>query len=105
MMADIFNNPSKPFYRFGDIMLLPKIEETRWVDFITSKFAETNKIISKEDARLIAVLMKIIPGMYSNWLIIPGIAQFLKLQELILKMLYWSLFRPILPFIRKKLNL
>jgi AAA+ ATPase superfamily predicted ATPase len=58
MMADIFNNPSKPFYRFGDIMLLPKIEETRWVDFITSKFAETNKIISKEDARLIAVLMK-----------------------------------------------
>ncbi|GAL85420.1 ATPase [Sporocytophaga myxococcoides] len=58
MMADIFNNPSKPFYRFGDIMLLPKIEENRWVDFITSKFAETNKIISKEDARLIAVLMK-----------------------------------------------
>lgn len=58
MMADIFNNPSKPFYRFGDIMLLPKIEEVRWVDFITSKFAETNKIISKEDAKLIAVLMK-----------------------------------------------
>src|SRR4030095_5972948 len=26
MMTDIFNNPSKPFYRFGDIMLLPKIE-------------------------------------------------------------------------------
>lgn len=58
MMSDIFNNPSKPFYRFGDIMLLPKIEESRWVDFITTKFAETNKVISKEDARLISVLMK-----------------------------------------------
>ncbi|MBO9700414.1 MAG: ATP-binding protein [Sporocytophaga sp.] len=58
MMSDIFNNPSKPFYRFGDIMLLPKIEESRWVDFITTKFTETNKIISKEDARFISVLMK-----------------------------------------------
>ncbi len=58
MMADIFNNPSKPFYRFGDIMLLPKIEEDRWVEFITAKFAETNKEISKEDARLISLLMK-----------------------------------------------
>ncbi|WP_211236705.1 AAA family ATPase [Sporocytophaga myxococcoides] len=58
MMSDIFNNPSKPFYRFGDIMLLPKIEESRWVDFITTKFAETNKIITKEDARFISVLMK-----------------------------------------------
>jgi len=26
MMSGIFNNPSKPFYRFGDIILLPKIE-------------------------------------------------------------------------------
>lgn len=58
MMSDIFNNPSKPFYRFGDIMLLPKIEEHRWVEFITTKFAETNKVISMEDARLISVLMK-----------------------------------------------
>ena len=26
MMTEIFNNPSKPFYRFGDIMLLQKID-------------------------------------------------------------------------------
>ena len=29
MMTEIFNNPSKPFYRFGDIMLLQKIETNK----------------------------------------------------------------------------
>jgi hypothetical protein len=58
MMTDIFNNPSKPFYRFGDIMLLPKIESKKWIQFICSKFEESNKSISAEDAALIARLMK-----------------------------------------------
>ena len=31
MMTDIFNNPSKPFYRFGDIMLLQKIETKKYI--------------------------------------------------------------------------
>jgi len=58
MMADIFNNPAKPFYRFGDVMLLQKIEQDEWVKFICKSFSETNKIISENDACTIATLMK-----------------------------------------------
>jgi len=58
MMIDIFNNSSKPFYRFGDIMVLPKIARERWADFICQGFANTNKKISASDAESIAGLMK-----------------------------------------------
>lgn len=58
MMTDIFNNPSKPFYRFGDIMLLQKIDESHWVSFIGESFANTAKQISESNAVKIATLMK-----------------------------------------------
>ncbi len=58
MMADIFNNPSKPFYRFGDIMMLPKIKREKWIPFITNAFKESEKNISKQNAGLITDLMK-----------------------------------------------
>lgn len=54
MMSEIFNSSSNPFYRFGDIMLLPKIEERDWIRFIVKKFEKDNKMISKEQAALIA---------------------------------------------------
>lgn len=58
MMADIFNNPSKPFYRFGDIMFLEKIKREKWITFIVESFKETGKIIDEESAKLIATLMQ-----------------------------------------------
>jgi hypothetical protein len=58
MMSEIFNNPSKPFYRFGDIILLQKIETSRWIDFICSSFAETDKSIDETIAEKIALTMK-----------------------------------------------
>lgn len=58
MMSDIFNNSSKPFYRFGDIILLQKIETKRWVEFICTSFTETGKRIKSENAELITALMK-----------------------------------------------
>ena len=58
MMNDIFNNPSKPFYRFGDIMLLQKIERDEWIRFICRSFAKTGKRISNDEAARIADLMK-----------------------------------------------
>ena len=58
MMTDIFNNPSKPFYRFGDIMLLPKIKKEKWIRFITKAFISSNKVISNENAEKITDLMK-----------------------------------------------
>lgn len=58
MMADIFNNPSKPFYRFGDIMLLPKIERGKWVSFICKSFEKSGKQIPEAVAIRIPELMK-----------------------------------------------
>jgi hypothetical protein len=58
MMTDIFDNPSKPFYRFGDIMLLQKIKREKWISFIVESFANTKKEISPDLAELIPNLMQ-----------------------------------------------
>jgi uncharacterized protein len=58
MMTDIFNNPAKPFYRFGDIMLLKKIETKKWVSFIVKSFLSTHKQIDEKLAEKIPVAMK-----------------------------------------------
>ncbi len=58
IMTEIFNNPSKPFYRFGDIMLLQKIETNKWVNFIVDGFKNTGKSIDEETAVLIPQIMK-----------------------------------------------
>jgi len=57
MMSDIFNNPAKPFYRFGDIMLLSKIKRDKWIQFMKFSFEKGNKKISDENAELIPKLM------------------------------------------------
>ncbi len=58
MMTDIFNNSSKPFYRFGDILLLQKIKRDKWVSFIEKSFKDTGKLIQRKDAGIIAEVMK-----------------------------------------------
>lgn len=58
MMTDIFNNPSKPFYRFGDIIMLQKIDTKNWVKFVMKGFSSTGKSIDKKWAVLIPLLMK-----------------------------------------------
>jgi uncharacterized protein len=58
MMTDIFDNPAKPFYRFGDIILLQKIESRKWISFICKGFSDSGKQISAEDAAWIPKLMK-----------------------------------------------
>ena len=61
MMSDIFNNPSKPFYRFGDIILLQKIGRQDWIDFIRTGFSNNGKNISDEESGMIADIMKCHP--------------------------------------------
>jgi AAA+ ATPase superfamily predicted ATPase len=58
MMTEIMNNPSAPFYRFGDMMLLPKIKLDKWIAFIQDGFANTEKEIDVSTAHSIAALMK-----------------------------------------------
>jgi uncharacterized protein len=58
MMSEIFNSQSKPFYRFGDIMMLQKIERTKWISYIMDGFIKTGKYISDELAARITDLMQ-----------------------------------------------
>lgn len=50
MLMDVFTNSSMPFYKFGDLMFLEKIKKEDWIRFITRRFTDTKKTISKENA-------------------------------------------------------
>jgi len=54
MLLDVFANPEMPFYRFGDIMTLSKIDNTIWGDFIAARFVATGKSITPDLGRQIA---------------------------------------------------
>lgn len=56
MMLDIFTNSSKPFYKFGNLMFLNKIETPYLVEFFNSRFRDTGKSITSEASHLIASL-------------------------------------------------
>ena len=48
MLSSIFESQSMPFYRFGDILYLQKIDTSHWLKFIQSRFKKTNKKIHKK---------------------------------------------------------
>jgi uncharacterized protein len=58
MMTELFQSPKMPFYRFGDLMMLTKIEKEYWVPFIVESFLATGKMISLENAALIPSMME-----------------------------------------------
>lgn len=58
MLTEIFNNKSMPFYKFGDLMFLTKINRPHWITYIQKQFKKTKKNISPEASGLIADLMQ-----------------------------------------------
>jgi hypothetical protein len=56
MLMEFFASPSMPFYKFGDLMFLDKIETKYWEKFIVETFSATGKKISKKLAVKIALL-------------------------------------------------
>jgi archaeal ATPase len=56
MMLEVFTNSSKPFYKFGNLIFLNKIETPYLVDFFCNRFADTGKSISNSASTLIAEL-------------------------------------------------
>lgn len=58
MLLDIFSNASMPFYKFGDILFLEKIDNAVWGKFIQKRFHDTGKEISKENAEMLAGLVE-----------------------------------------------
>ncbi len=53
LMNELFENKSLPFYKFGDVIYLQKIDTENWVDYICGRFETTGKHISKELAEKI----------------------------------------------------
>jgi uncharacterized protein len=50
MLIGLFNNPSMPFYRFGDFVILEKIPAEFWPLFISEWFTRSGKIFPFSDA-------------------------------------------------------
>jgi len=50
LMENIFSNKSQPFYRFGEMLFLQKIEEEEWAKYIVKRFKKTSKKINKDQA-------------------------------------------------------
>ena len=58
MMTELFTKQSKPFYKFGETIFLPKIQREEWVKFILRQFTATRKKITAELAEEIAATVK-----------------------------------------------
>ena len=57
MMMEAFTNSSKPFYKFGNLMFLNKIETPCLVAFFNARFSDTGKTINEDAANLIVELV------------------------------------------------
>ena len=53
MMESLFDDSSKPFYKFGDIIYLQRIPVEYWVKYIAGKFCEADKKITDSQAEWI----------------------------------------------------
>lgn len=58
MMLEVFTNSSMPFYKFGNLMFLNKIDTPYLVEFFNSRFSDTGKSISDEASHLIVELVE-----------------------------------------------
>ena len=58
LMMEFFTKSSMPFYKFGEILFMQKIEEKYWVPFIIGRFKATGKQINETLAAAIARLME-----------------------------------------------
>jgi len=62
MMTNIFNNANSPFYKFGQLMHLKRIEKKYWLPYIVNNFKKTGKHISEELAEKVCETVK-----YNSW--------------------------------------
>lgn len=50
VIHELFQNQAMPFYRFGDILYLSRIDKEHWLPFISDAFKSQGKEISRETA-------------------------------------------------------
>jgi uncharacterized protein len=56
MMLEVFNSPSMPFYKFGDVVFLEKIGREEWITYLEKGFRLSGKSIDREGCEMIAQL-------------------------------------------------
>lgn len=56
MMMNVFTDSSMPFYKFGDIFFLNKIDTEHFIPFIIERFSSTGKSITEDACRKIIAL-------------------------------------------------
>jgi hypothetical protein len=56
MMLDVFTDSSMPFFKFGDLVFLQKIDTPSWLKFIKERFSSTGKRISEKQSEEIVRL-------------------------------------------------
>jgi len=61
MMEDIFNKKSSAFYRFGEVIMLQKIEQQHWTPFLMDAYKKTGRKIEQEVAEYISDTVKCHP--------------------------------------------
>lgn len=61
MMANLFSKRNMPFYKFGDLLFLPKITGEDLSSFIVERFRKSGKTITKEYADTITSMMNCHP--------------------------------------------
>ncbi|MDD4224942.1 MAG: hypothetical protein WCY58_08990 [Mariniphaga sp.] len=61
MLNLIFADSSMPFYKFGDQLYLERIDQEEWIRFISKRFRDTKKSITKRTAAFIAALAECHP--------------------------------------------
>jgi hypothetical protein len=58
LMTQLFESSDLPFYKFGSVHYLKKIDEAEWIPFVVSKFKKTGKTILGEQVTLICRAME-----------------------------------------------
>lgn len=58
MMTHIFADYNSPFYKFGDLFFLPKIDNRLWAEYIVERFQESQKSISNQTASMLAAMVE-----------------------------------------------
>lgn len=54
MMMELFEKQSMPFYKFGEVMYLPKIALEDWTFFLMERFNSSGKVLQEKEAKKIA---------------------------------------------------
>ena len=57
-MSQLFESSDLPFYKFGAVHYLKKIEVDEWIPFVENKFKKTGKSIAKDQIKLICQAME-----------------------------------------------